>query len=268
MDHGWEDGVPPEDVDWAEAVYKNPSTGWVAIFAARWAENGFPEVAIQSVKHAALMMASSVSPALAAEVRLPWPAFNIMLPSPLLEVGNEQITQALVLQGIDGRVIVVAANREGGQWTSKRRPLTEFAQDVWEHAPHAGEDSDDLGSDEKRMLSLIERVVIGVALEFDANASTAPRGRTHKRRKSDEPTIWTYKLVRDVRVDVRRWVTDYIRGGGKSPTVQSLVRGHWKFQARGPGLSERERIHIEPYWRGAEDAPIAVRTHRLPSPSK
>jgi hypothetical protein len=49
------------------------------------------------------------------------------------------------------------------------------------------------------------------------------------------------------------------------PSVQCLVRGHWKRQPCGHELQDRKWIQIEPYWRGPEDAPIAVRSHRVSS---
>jgi len=62
---------------------------------------------------------------------------------------------------------------------------------------------------------------------------------------------------------MRKAVVEYGKHGGKSPTVQCVVAGHWKMQPCGPGGSERKRIFIEPYWRGPEDAPIAIRPHVL-----
>ena len=81
--------------------------------------------------------------------------------------------------------------------------------------------------------------------------------------KRGEPQTWTFQLARDVKIDCRAAVRDYVRGlAASSPVVQSLVRGHWKRQPHGPGGTERKTIFIEPYWRGPEEAPIAVRAHR------
>jgi hypothetical protein len=33
-----------------------------------------------------------------------------------------------------------------------------------------------------------------------------------------------------------------------------IVRGHWRNQAHGPGMTERKKIWIEPFWRGPEGA--------------
>ena len=67
-----------------------------------------------------------------------------------------------------------------------------------------------------------------------------------------------------MRVDVREAVRGFVAGTRRTaPAVQVLVRGHWKRQAHGPAMAQRKMIHIEPYWRGPEDAPIAVRGHKL-----
>lgn len=39
---------------------------------------------------------------------------------------------------------------------------------------------------------------------------------------------------------------------GTSPTVRTLVQGHWRNQACGPKFSERKLIWIEPFWRGPD----------------
>jgi hypothetical protein len=53
------------------------------------------------------------------------------------------------------------------------------------------------------------------------------------------------------------------KGTGTPLTKRTLVQGHWRNQAVGPGWSERRRILIEPFWRGPEDAVEAAVPHRL-----
>jgi hypothetical protein len=43
--------------------------------------------------------------------------------------------------------------------------------------------------------------------------------------------------------------------------VRLLVRGHWKNQAHGPGMTLRKLIHVEPYWRGPEMAELVDRPY-------
>lgn len=55
------------------------------------------------------------------------------------------------------------------------------------------------------------------------------------------------------------------RPGGQSSApridVRLLVRGHWKNQAHGPGMTLRKLIHVEPYWRGPEMAELVDRPY-------
>ena len=43
--------------------------------------------------------------------------------------------------------------------------------------------------------------------------------------------------------------------------MRLLVRGHWKNQAHGPGMTLRKLIHVEPYWRGPEMAELVDRPY-------
>jgi hypothetical protein len=80
-------------------------------------------------------------------------------------------------------------------------------------------------------------------------------------RQRGEPTAWVYELRRPVILDCRERVREIVTGSRGPVTVQTFVRGHWKMQACGVGRLHRKHIHIEPYWRGPEEAPIVVRPH-------
>jgi hypothetical protein len=80
------------------------------------------------------------------------------------------------------------------------------------------------------------------------------------------PDIQTYVLGKPLQINCRQAIVDYLEGNTtsrNSPTVQTLVRGHWKHQPYGPGLTARKLIHIEPYWRGPDGAPILIRPTHL-----
>jgi hypothetical protein len=110
------------------------------------------------------------------------------------------------------------------------------------------------------------RFVLGCLLEM-SDTAVAESFRKQKQKgppvadRGREPKSWVFRLSRDVKIDCREWVRGASeRGDKRMMTIQSLVRGHWK-----PKLSEKlgRPVHIEPYWRGPEDAPIAVRSHIL-----
>jgi hypothetical protein len=115
-----------------------------------------------------------------------------------------------------------------------------------------------------RALSVVGRLIVGASIELDERKSEVRTSGGKKKRTAEEPSAWTFKLTRDVRGDCRAWVGEYITGNRRSLVVQSLVRGHHKSQPHGPGNALRKWIHIEPYWRGPEDAPVAMRAHVLP----
>jgi hypothetical protein len=71
------------------------------------------------------------------------------------------------------------------------------------------------------------------------------------------PTHRMFQVGRPVTIDVRREVTEYCRGGRRStPTVASLVRGHYRHVAHGPRKSLRRLQWHEPHWRNGEQAVV------------
>lgn len=75
------------------------------------------------------------------------------------------------------------------------------------------------------------------------------RRRAGKMRLPGEVTV----------IRLRREVSDMPRGEGESQVEWQhrwIVRGHWRWQAYGPGRSERRRIWINPFVKGPESAPF------------
>ena len=121
---------------------------------------------------------------------------------------------------------------------------------------------------DERAMMVCGRLILGVALEMSSRANLYKEPKTPapawRKRTKGAPDIAcrTYVLRADVSVDCRESVKDFILGRrSTAPAVQHLVRGHWKLQACGPKLSERKTIWVQPYWRGPEDGPVAMRTH-------
>lgn len=116
----------------------------------------------------------------------------------------------------------------------------------------------------QRITGAMRRMFAGCVVEMMSPKSHAGgSGDSSRKRKMDRPTTSaTTVLRREVVVDCRDWLTSYMsHETDRTLTVQTLVRGHWKRQPCGPASSERRYVHIEPYWRGPEGAPIAVRSH-------
>lgn len=115
----------------------------------------------------------------------------------------------------------------------------------------------------------MRRAFAGVVMEMmDPRHREAIQQATRPReikKRGEGIKASTFVLKRPVVVDVREWLSQSMSGAGRGGPhmVQSIVRGHWKRQAYGPNGSLRKHIRIEPYLRGAPDAPLAVRQHSL-----
>lgn len=227
-----------------------------------WAENAFSTI-IPDHKLCASIACTSIPVECAKDVIMPWRCFRVYVPPGVLA---DSFAEILVCHGKDGNYYTVSANPACkhlsiGIEKSLAGFVTKFEWD--EEKLESGfsvSDADIL----KRSDETLHRLVIGVCLELSSISIRPPGSWDGKpKRLGKEPKCWTYRLTRDVIVDVRAAIRAYISTGLRHPTVQSLVRGHRKRQPCGPNRSERRWIHVEPYWRGPEDAPIAVRAHVL-----
>lgn len=121
-----------------------------------------------------------------------------------------------------------------------------------------------------RLLPLVQRLVAGTCLAMSDPKNIKQRkpqpSRKHSLYKARRglPLVRVFEVGRPLKVDCRPAITEFLKGRRSSvKNVQTLVRGHWKSQAHGPNHSLRKALHIEPYWRGDEDAPIRIRPHTL-----
>jgi hypothetical protein len=90
------------------------------------------------------------------------------------------------------------------------------------------------------------------------------KNKTKNERTGVAPTV--YQILEPVTVDLTQHVRQYqlgTSGSGKKLELQLVVCGHRKNQPYGPKRSLRKPIWIEPYIRGPETAPMALRAHIL-----
>ena len=249
----------------------NPFAEWLTKDAVQWAQCGFPSVEVP-VRLAASLMATATPKECGGDIALPWPCFAITLqPGTLPSIdGKDYIARIFVSDSLlDGCVSYLFFDERFNRsqdcglinlgWETSLAELCEI--DV--KTCNQPENHDAIA----RQALLLGRLIIGVCVELDAEPyKSHVAGGPPPKRKSPTPTVWSFVLRRSVVVDVRPWVADYLRGNGKSPTVQTMVRGHRKRQPCGPQGAQRKWITVEPYWRGPEDAPIAVHSHVLVNP--
>jgi len=247
-------------------------------FAMDWARCGFPQVTIGH-KLAASFMATSIGAEAVSDVAFPWPSFALRVPGGLVQFksvnGDPWEPEAIWVHPHDATNATTIAFRSGRESLIMRGALS-----VADLASHPNIESVDCRGDDMlgslaehvtawndRAILLLDRLLLGCCIELDQPVFTDSIGKGRpavKRRKDTDPKAWTFTLGRTVQVDCREWVSSYLNDRrGTTVSVQSLVRGHHKRQRCGPGGSARKWIHIEPYWRGPEDAPIAVRSHNL-----
>lgn len=250
------------------------------MFCGKWAMSGFPTVDLGEKLCAALMATSLPDESIDDLVREPWPAFVIRIP------GN-----SLRTSGVDGHepVRLVRMHREmfeGGTiaWSlaaetdcrPKGQPVV-----LWQNVKTFGalfQEADapvtdpfavPLETADRRLMRMVSMLVAGVCLELSDPRVVAEshRGRASgginvggRRVYGEVPDYDHFELRRAIKIDVRAAIRDYIDHGSKHPTVQTLVRGHWKQQAHGEGRALRKSIHVAPYWRGPLDAPVSDRS--------
>jgi hypothetical protein len=268
----------PDNASFIQWLRGSPGHVHRSLWAARWAHVGFPQVVVGH-KLAASLMATRVPPeAVSGEDPAPWPAYAIVLPNDFLPVvdrtaGGEAFASYVLVERWPTWFLIILGVAESSFFIVRTATTLAKMLDEDIEVDELGELGDYRAeARDARILSAVARLVIGVELELrDRTNVREPRpGRAKNRaRESPEPAARTYVLTRGVLVDCRDEVVSHLRGERRNaPRVQVLVRGHWRYQAHGPGLSQRKWLQIEPHWRGPEDAPIAVRRHAMGEPGK
>ena len=246
---------------------RDPALASLFGWAIEWARAGWPQVTLGH-RLAASLMATSMAPDVMPELAVPWPAFAVQMPNALLHaldarrVRQEVASAHVLVHEGEGRIL--ATGEHGTTWASAARPLADLADDSTDRL-----ESIPLEEQDTRMLAMLDRLFVGVCAELsspEARERIAKVAAKVPRNGTPKPQV--HKLSREVSVDVRAAVRDYVDGGGKSPSVQSLVRGHWKRQRHGEGREMVKWIQIAPYWRGLDEAPGAVREHVLRDPPR
>jgi hypothetical protein len=125
-------------------------------------------------------------------------------------------------------------------------------------------------SRDDRVMNMIGRLIISMCVamsdpdNYHEQKKSHGRGNFHRIEK-ELPQIKTFVLGKPVQINCRQAILDYLEGSGsrKGPTIQFLVRGHWKHQPHGPKNALRKLIHVQPYWKGDADAPVLTRDYVL-----
>ncbi len=222
---------------------------------------------------------SSIAEDLYEDIHIPWPAFLVKVPEGLLSADGRNYTEiwfALFknVERADGSfgdaaiLTVSMGQEEDGEMLHRARwgedPLrkTLFESD-------AEVEGEAFTKAEERILCVAARVVVGLlhTMQYTNNFKVKHDRpiRSRFEPRTGPPDHRTVIFGSPITVDTRQVLKDWVRhGNGRSapPSVQSLVRGHYKRQVVGLSRSGRKVIWVEPYWRGPEDAPIIAHAYR------
>ncbi len=220
------------------------------VFVVAWMRSGFAKLEIGH-KLAASLALTDVPDDI--EVQAPWAAWSLVVPPDLF--GDEGVarvwcegTEVRFVVGHDGTVI---------------GPITRDMMRRKTNQPvgHA-------------LALALDSLVRGCCLalsnpeDYKKHKAGAAASRP-KHQRSGEPDFGQarFMLSAPITIDMRQHLLDILQGkkhgGGGSPTVQFLVRGHWRNQAHGPHRSLRKQIRIEAFWKGPEEARLLLRNYKV-----
>lgn len=243
-----------------------------------WAKLGAQRVVMPETYCAAI--AATDTRGCLADARMPWPAFEIVIPPSLgLMSSGEPTTSLLVYDvrvpecGTKSMPVLLAGGNNwlticasaGRVYSYMTFPsvagLGEFEADTFSKLrDHSHPDLEIDAQSEKRFWIVASRIVGGVMLAIEAAKRTGQSSYSPKppRVKHGSVRPNSFALGSPLKIDCRESIADFVQGRRRSaPSVTTLVRGHWTHQPYGPGAQLRRLQWIQPYWRGA--GPILMR---------
>jgi hypothetical protein len=264
--------------DWAHYMRDAPdeTTSKMTLTFTVWASAGLQSVVV-SHKLAAALMATTARGALDG-VKLPWPSFELQVPPGLVATSSGDVTSVYVAETPDWIPINRTA-RTCGVTVLYNDPVSLGHVSLPSIAALSDGDSlsalelsnglgmpfDHSEDQELRVRQLLLRLVVGVVLLINTARADKPLAYPqHPTRpeKRGVPRANVHQLKRETTIDCRQMVYDYARGTRRSsPSVVTLVRGHWRQQPHGPGRTLRRATWLEPFWRG--EGPVSARVTKL-----
>ncbi len=257
------------------------------VAATKWVSCGMQQVEMGH-KFAAALLVSTVSKELLDQVKMPWPAFMIVVPNDMIFMSNpadeNKPTQV-------NRIMAFEVDNRHGKWAylawARNMDLTLWRFGVTaEYLLPATIDPNYWGdsyvtSDLKLTdLDTTASVLIGRLIITTCISMTMPEmisarnAKTHemwKKAKGDplnldrskEPMPQVWSVGKPITMDFRDRVREFATGQKTDRTleVRRMVIGHFKQQVFGKGRKDRRNQWIEPYWRGPEEAAINVSPH-------
>jgi hypothetical protein len=225
-------------------------------FGQMWADGAYPKL-VTSHKYAAALMCTTTRKEDVEDVPVPWKAFLVVVPDGLL---GDFDRLRVWFKDATAVITVCSASRNIVPLHLSLPVADIFAAD--------GDDHDDRVAEiDARIACAARRLVAGLLLAMQHTNNFRNTLHPAKERgtgRTGEPTHRVVFVGRPITVDCRRGLASYIHGGRHAPpSVQVLVRGHYKRQVIGVARTGRKVIWIEPYWRGPEEAPILTHPYQV-----
>ena len=258
-------------MDWADAskranLLANPS--------ALWAQDGFSTIEAATEEYEAALMCTSHGDLLEDDLRLPARHIKFRMRTDL-GIGAPPIVSlacAASASGQTGWSLTIAGHDVA--FMKVKKSIGELLMSGGhEEALNPADYSTEVhlvslaSTLEEKVVDLVCKYVTGMLFSYQNKANWTHTGLAlsrHKRLRGDDPKHRVAFIGRPVRVDMRPHIQSYIHGTKRSaPSLQVMVRGHYKRQVVGVLGSGRKVIWVQPYWRGPEDAPILVRPVQL-----
>lgn len=249
-------------------AFTRPAT----LTAAAWAQSGLQSVQFPH-KYAAALMATDTSALSAEDIKLPWPAFEVLIPPGLIppqgRLGNLSSVFLADLEHQNSGYILIQAF-EGTTLSTQcidvqsLLGLTELRDTEWGWEDEANSSVNQ--AQLNRASQMAYRLVLNTILDINSlpAAQRLALGESRKKNKDalGRPNPSTHVLGRAIDLDCRPEIHEYVTGARPSaPKSTWLVRGHWRQQACGQGYTQRRPRWIQPYFKG--EGPMLVRGVRL-----
>jgi hypothetical protein len=267
----------------------------------RWQSFGCPAVHVDA-RLAASLMVTETPVELLEDLPSPWPCFVIRLPSDLVTCDGEAYTHAVVhrferaglpddwcpdtlpedMRPVSEKIRRFASEQAGvkwgiytmvgteGRWQEEARLAELLGR---QDRVHLVEPAFAHEGPQGRVIEVVARLAAGICQMAETPGSlrrkSTKKARQHW-RLSKAPRTTEYVLAPDVKItfDATDAVRSYVQSDRrKLPTLQWIVRGHWRNQVCGPAGADRKRIWTQPYWKGPDDSPRLFREYTLGSPT-
>jgi hypothetical protein len=254
-------------IDFHEIPVIDENEDAITAFMEAWRESAYAKLEVGHKLCAALCMTDTDG----IEVEAPWRASSIVVPDGLLEMHAPEGKNYILPHGQKQSLRVARI------WCIGAEPvfiveadgtIHRVAGSDWEAPPSAkASDVEIARRHHQAIINLVKGAFIALANPTDFEKRRADKPASHTPSQRSGPPDFTqarYLLSKPLSIDLRGELAEHLSGkrrghGGGAPTVQFLVRGHWRQQAHGPMRSLRKTIWIEPFWKGPEETRVLLR---------